>query len=257
MTPPLPADPPAEPVPSSSVDAQSVTCAATESDRLPPVAAIAWPVSYRIVSSRFPPTGLFDRVARPEDLDAVYALEATTNPRLRQERDAISLVPKARRVVGPGTTPVMSAFAHPNPDGSRFAPPGVGVYYAAHERETAIEETVFHRERFLAYTAEPACTVEMRCYVARLAGDLHDLRGGYVAVHDPVSYAVSQALSTRLRDAGSNGMVYDSVRRPGGTCAAAFYPDLVGPCTQQAHLFYDWDGARISRVVVADLVYLR
>jgi hypothetical protein len=227
-----------------------------ELSALPPTRAIDWQ-AFRIVPSRFPPTGLFDRVARPEDLDAVYALESMTNPRLRQEMDALSFVPRERRVSGPGTTPVMSAFAHPNPEGSRFARPNVGVYYAARERETAIEETVFHRERFLAATKEPSCTVEMRAYVARVRGELHDLRGGFPEAHDPDSYAASQALSQILRANGSDGVVYDSVRRPGGECLAAFYPDLVGTCMQQAHLFYDWDGARIARVVVADLVYLR
>ena len=46
-----------------------------------------------------------------EDIDAVMAIESLTNPRLRDEMGALSLVPADRRVSGPGTTPIMAAFA--------------------------------------------------------------------------------------------------------------------------------------------------
>lgn len=212
---------------------------------------LAWRPSYRIVSSRFPPVGVFDAVADEEDLDALHALEGMTNPRLREQLGRIELVPRARRVAGPGTTPVMAAFTHPNPDGSRFSPGSYGVYYAARERDTAIAETVYHRERFLAHTAEPPCDLQMRCYHADVAGELHDIRGGWPALHDPDSYATSQKTAVRLRDAGSDGIAYDSVRRSGGQCVAAFYPDLVAPARQGEHLYYHWNGARIAHVVVA------
>jgi RES domain len=46
---------------------------------------------------------------------------------------------------------------------------------------------------------------------------------------DPaIGYPAGQALARRLRaEVGSNGIVYPSVRRQGGTCLAAFRPDLV------------------------------
>ena len=217
----------------------------------PPRRALAWRPSYRIVSSRFPPVGLFDAIADPDDLDALYALEAITNPRLRQQLGRIDLVPQARRIAGPGTTPVMAAFTHFNPEGSRFSPGSYGVYYAAHDRDTSISETIFHRERFLSHTTEPPCTLQMRCYLADVAGDLHDVRGGWPELHDPDSYVASQRFAAELRDAGSDGIAFDSVRHRGGECVAAFYPDLVAPARQGEHLYYHWDGARIAHVVVA------
>ncbi|HWU75664.1 MAG TPA: RES domain-containing protein, partial [Rhodanobacter sp.] len=60
---------------------------------LPPVKRIRWNQAYRIVPSRFPPVGLFDRIADPADLDAVFAIEAMTNPRLREEAGALALIP--------------------------------------------------------------------------------------------------------------------------------------------------------------------
>lgn len=216
---------------------------------LPPVKRLRWSHAYRIVPSRFPPVGVFDRIAASTDLEAVFAIEALTNPRLREEIGALRLVPKARRLSGPGATPVMAAFTHINPEGSRFSDGGWGVFYAARTMITAVEETVYHRERFLAATAEPACDIEMRCYRTSLDCKLHDLRGGWPAAHDPRSYTASVVLARELRGAGSNGIVYDSVRHAGGECIAAFYPDVVAPCVQAQHLVYRWDGTRVVQVL--------
>jgi RES domain-containing protein len=216
---------------------------------IPPLKRIRWSQAYRIVPSRFPPVGVFDRIADPADLDAVFAIEALTNPRLREEANTLKLVPKDRRISGPGSTPVMAAFTHLNPEGSRFSDGSWGVFYAAHSVATAVEETVYHRELFLAATAEPACDIEMRCYRTSITGRLHDLRGDWLDVHDPDSYAASMALAKRLRKAGSNGVVYDSVRHAGGECVAVFYPDLIAPCVQSEHLIYRWDGQRIAMVL--------
>jgi hypothetical protein len=81
---------------------------------------IDWPDTVRIIPSRYPSIGPFDRVSRAEDLEALYQLEARTNPRVRQDWGELDLVRPEDRLTGPGTTPIMAAFTHPNPDGSRF-----------------------------------------------------------------------------------------------------------------------------------------
>lgn len=218
----------------------------------PPLAAVVWRPSHRIVPSIFPPRGLFDAVADPADLDAVFALEALTNDRLREQLGHLRRIPPERRVSGPGTTPVMSAFTHVHPDGGRFSTAKFGAYYAARELPTAIAETVYHRERFLRASKEPPIDLQMRSYLGNIRADLHDVRGGdWPRLHDPHSYAISQAFATRLRDKGSEGIVFDSVRKPGGQCVALFYPDLIGPVKQGPHLLYRWDGARIEAFIQA------
>lgn len=218
----------------------------------PPLAAVVWRPSHRIVPSIFPPRGLFDAVADPADLDAVFALEALTNDRLREQLGHLRRIPPERRVSGPGTTPVMSAFTHVHPDGGRFSTAKFGAYYAARELPTAIAETVYHRERFLRASNEPPIDLQMRSYQGNVRADLHDVRGGdWPRLHDPHSYAISQAFATRLRDKGSEGIVFDSVRKPGGQCVALFYPDLIGPVKQGPHLLYRWDGGRIEAFVKA------
>lgn len=219
----------------------------------PPLARVRWKPCWRLVASRFPPTGLFDRVSAPEDLDAVYAVESLTNDRLRQEAGELSLVPPAERVSGPGTTPIMAAFTHLNPVGSRFTDGSYGVYYAARSLATAIAETRYHRARFLAATQQPPVETDMRAYASNIDARLHDIRGGKgvtAAVYDPdpARYGAGQALARTLRDSGSNGLVYDSVRDPGGQCVAVFRPRVLSPVTQGPHFCYVWDGAAISAI---------
>src|SRR5690606_27761865 len=113
-----------------------------------PIAELGWRPGYRIVPSRFPPVGLFDAVADPADLEAVFQIEAMTNDRLRDEVGDISLVPPEDRVSGPGTTPVMAAFTHLNPNGDRFTDGSYGVFYASATIETAVAETSHHRVGF-------------------------------------------------------------------------------------------------------------
>ncbi|MEO7052371.1 MAG: RES family NAD+ phosphorylase [Rhodanobacter sp.] len=215
----------------------------------PPLKRIRWTQAYRIVPSRFPTVGVYDRVADPADLDAVFALEAMTNPRLRDEAGALHQVPRERRLSGPGSTPVMAAFTHLHPEGSRFSDGSWGVFYAGHSVATAVEETAYHRERFLAATSEPACEIQMRCYRTQLDSRLHDIRGGWPAAHDPASYVASVALARELRAGGSNGIAFDSARHAGGECFAAFYPDVVAPCVQAQHLIYRWNGRHIAQVL--------
>ncbi|MFY2762608.1 RES family NAD+ phosphorylase [Arenimonas sp. MALMAid1274] len=207
---------------------------------------VRWPEAWRIVPSRFPPRGVFDRIASPDDLEALYAIEAMTNARLRQELGQLDLVPRERRISGPGTQPVMAAFTHLNPDGSRFSDGSYGVFYAARTLDTAIAETMYHRGRFMAATREPAMKLDMRCYRTSIEGRLHDLRKGWAAMLRPDDYRAPQALARELRAAGSDGVVYPSVRHAGGECVGVFFPDLVKPCVQAQHLIYSWDGERMQ-----------
>lgn len=212
------------------------------------MARIRWAPSYRLVPSRFPPVGLFDRVVRPEDLEIVFAAEALTNDRLRDEAGELRLVPPDERISGPGTTPIMAAFTHLNPEGSRFSDGTYGVYYAAKDMATAIAESAFHRARFLARTHEDAGEVDMRSYLAEIRADLVDLRGygrKKPDIMSPDSYVASQTFGRARRKDGANGIVYESVRREGGHCVAAFRPKLITSCKQGPHICFVWDGEAI------------
>ncbi len=217
----------------------------------PPLAHIRWTPCWRIIPSRFPPIDLFERVADPADLEAVIEIESMTNPRLREEIGELHLVAEADRVSGPGSSYIMAAFTHLNPEGSRFSDGSWGVYYAARDLDTAIAETIHHREYFMQATGEPPMELDMRVILADLEGELHDIRSPGNAppeLLDPEDYAPAQTLGRVLREAGSWGVIYCSVRRKGGENAVIFRPPVLSNCRQERHLCYVWDGQRISHV---------
>ena len=215
------------------------------------VTHVHWPSCYRVVPSRFPPIQLFERVASAADLEAVFAIEALTNDRIRNEIGELRLVAPEDRVTGAGAGYIMAPFTHVSPVGGRFTDGSFGAYYTARDLPTAIDETVYHRERFLRATAEGPIELEMRVLRARLKADLHDLRGvreRHPDIYDPVDYSASQALARRVRAVGSMGITYTSVRREGGECAAVLRPRALSRCQQTQHLGYLWDGERITTV---------
>lgn len=219
--------------------------------------AVRWQPCFRIIPARFPPIDLFERVAEPADLEAVLYVESLTNDRLRAEVGDLDLLPREDWIVGPGSGYIMAAFTHVAPVGGRFSDGTFGAYYAAADLATAVAETVYHRERFMAFTRERAAQLDMRVLRADLDGELHDLRsasGEFAAVYHPSDYSASQAIARTLRAARSWGVLYDSVRNPGGECVAVFRPTVLSRCRQAEHLAYLWDGTRIAHVIKKTLL---
>ena len=216
-----------------------------------PVRTLAWKPAWRVIPSRYPAVGLFERVSGPEDFEALYALEALTNDRVRDEVGAISLVPEEERLFGPGSTCIMAAFTHLNPLGSRFSAGDYGVFYCARTRDTAIAETRYHAARFMTATAEPPMRLPMRLLSVEAQGRVADLRAASRAeprIVDPDDYGHAQALGRKLRADGALGVLYPSVRDPGGECLGAFRTVLLRHCLHAAYLEYDWNGQAIDAV---------
>lgn len=217
----------------------------------PELRRVRWAEACRIVPTRHPTVYLYDRVADAADFDALYALEALTNERLRDEAGEVERVPREDRVFGPGSGPIMAAFTHVNPLGSRFSAGAYGVFYAARERATAVAETRHHHARFLAATGEGPLHLPMRLYTVAIDARLHDLRPpGAVAdaVYDTADYGAARALAATLHAAGSHGVVYRSVRHAGGQCAGLFRPRGASSCHAKAVLLYAWNGHEFTDV---------
>jgi hypothetical protein len=142
---------------------------------------------------------------------------------------------------------VMAAFCHPRPTGGRFNGPERGAWYAGKDLETAHAEVVYHRTVELAEVGVFETRVQMRLYLASFDAQFHDVRGPapeFVPLHDRLNYAASQALARELLASGSNGVVYQSVRRNGSECLACFRPRLVRNVRPDAHFEYRWEGTR-------------
>lgn len=218
----------------------------------PPIRRVVWSRATRIIASRYPPIDLYERVSPdPAVWDALIAAEQLVNPHIRDEIGEIWLVPLEERVSGPGASYVMASFTHLNPKGSRFSDGSYGVYYAGREFETALKETIHHFERFANDSDNGPRYEDMRVLVGRIGSRFHDVAGlpasRRTKVLDPGSYGDSQRFGATMREGGSNGLLYPSLRNPGGSCVAAFRPKVVGFPVQTRHLKYYWDGKRVAR----------
>lgn len=208
---------------------------------------IAWTKTYRIIRSIYPPIDLFEDIADPRDWEALAAVEAKTNPRLRNEIGDLGKVPADRRVSGPGASLVMAPFVHCSPlRPGRFSDGSYGLYFAGDSETVALAETIHHHSRFMAATDEAAgWTSDFRMLIGSLDLDLHDVNDVPDARH-PTDYLPSQKLGAGLREAGSHGVTWKSVRLPGGQCVGIFWPDLIPIPVQGAHFSYHWDGSRVN-----------
>ena len=200
----------------------------------------------RIIPSRFPPISLFEDVLDQSEFEIAYEIEAMTNDRVRDEIGDITRVPQEDRLFGPGASPVMAAFTHTGRP-SRFSDGQFGVYYAADSLHTAIQETVYHRERFLAASNEPDMEITMRVYTNQAVKPLLDLRpDAYSQLRNPnpESYPHCQTMGAFWRAQGHHGLLYPSARDPDGLCVGIFRPNAVTPVTQGVHLRYVWSGRK-------------
>ncbi len=211
----------------------------------PQAAPVRWRSAPRLIPSRFPTVGLFDRVASRADLDAVFELEGWTNDRISAELGLLQTLPKEEWVAGtPMASVVMAAFCHPRAGGSRFSDSTRGAWYAARTIDTALAESIYHRTREIAEVGGYETRVQLRVYLADFSARFHDIRAarGAAALYDPVDYTASQRFARGLLDAGSPGVVYRSVRDPEGECLACFRPALVKNVRVGGHYEFRWDG---------------
>lgn len=207
---------------------------------------VRWAKAYRIISSIFPPIDLFEDTSDPEDWELLASLEAKSNPRIIEVIGQLSLVPPERRVSGPGASYVMAPFTHVSPNWTgRFHDGAFGAYYAANRAETALAETMHHRsEIYRASSEAPGWFSQYRELIGKVDHSFHDLaaREDYMDCLDSNDYTASQTLACDLRQNGSSGIVYPSVRHDGGLCIAAFWPDIIGIPQQARHFAYHFNG---------------
>ncbi|MBB3458791.1 hypothetical protein FHT86_007117 [Rhizobium sp. BK313] len=210
---------------------------------------IAWPKTYRIIRSIYPPIDLFEDIADPRDWEALAAVEAKTNPRIRYEIGDIGKVPASRRVGGPGASLVMAPFVHCSMDRpGRFTDGNYGIYYAGDTEEVALAETIHHHEHFMRATKEnEGWTSDFRVLIGSIDRVLHDVSSVPDVLH-PTDYGPSQREGRGLRDGGSDGLTWNSVRMDGGKCIGVFWPNVVTIPVQGRHYGYHWNGKRVDFV---------
>lgn len=215
-----------------------------------PKRRIRWGKAYRIISSIFPPINLFEDTSDPADWDKLASLESKSNPRVNETIGQLSLVPPKRRVSGSGASYVMAPFTHVSPNwAGRFHDGSYGVYYASKSIKTALLETMYHRSEIYRASGEaPGWFSQYRELIGKIDHSFHEIKDTVEnSIYlDPNNYDDSQALAKQLKVQGSSGIVYPSVRHDGGTCLAAFWPDVIGIPRQGRHFAYHFNGDYID-----------
>jgi len=218
----------------------------------PPRRRIRVGTTHRLIPSRFPVTGILDTIAAPGDLAAIIELEGWTNDRLLAELGLLTRIPQSEWVVGPPhASVVMAAFCHPSRDGSRFNDATWGAWYAAFSLATAHAEAAYHRRREFEEVGRTPMPVQVREYRAAFDARFHDVRPArrFPRFHRPDDYRASQRLGRTLREAGADGIVYESVRNPGADCLVAFRPKIVLRVRQGHHFEYRWRTGRTAPTI--------
>jgi hypothetical protein len=213
---------------------------------------IVWRRTCRLVPSRYPPVGLFDRIASPDDLTAIIELEGWTNDRVSGELGLLTNIARGEWVLGrPMATVVMAPFCHLAEGGGRFSVRDRGAWYAGRSFDTALAESIYHRTKELEEVGAYETRVEVRLYHADFSAAFHDVRGPdrrFARFHDPDDYEPSQEFGQELFEAGSNGVLYRSIRHPGGECLVCYRPRVVLNVRAAAHYEYKWEGSPTPRV---------
>ena len=203
--------------------------------------------AYRLVNSKFPPIALFDDVADAEEFEALYQIQALTNPRLGNEVGRIELIVRREIPFGiVGCSYAIAPFTHVNPAGSRFSAGDFGVLYLAATIETALAEVRHHQNQY--WSGVRGLNYErfvFRALACSFAGDsMKDATSVPMSdpIYDPDDYSHAQRLGGELKKAGCPGLRYLSVRAEGDHCWALLTPRPVSSIVQASHYEMVWNG---------------
>lgn len=195
--------------------------------------------THRLIPSKYSPAGTVfaDLAEEGEDefVRDLVSLDAATNTRLKADEGLLPGISVHELVYGVSYSRIVNAaFTHASPLGGRFNTSQRGAWYAAAERETSMAEVAFHRLRQfeeISWNEEEKSTFDD--YLADFHADFESLEASRAFAEFlkpgpiPDCYQRSQQLASELLAAGSNGILYPSVRRRGGTCLVCFRPVLV------------------------------
>ncbi|MGD8172725.1 RES family NAD+ phosphorylase [Vibrio sp. TRT 21S02] len=208
--------------------------------------------SHRLVNTKYPPIDLFESVANPEDFEILYAIQALTNPRLRDEVGDIALIDpndipyQCER----GRSYAVGPFTHINPNGGRFNDGFFGALYVADTEQTAVQEVKHHQQKYWANVEGLAYDrfLFRSLVVTHCPNPVHLVQPNDKSILDPNHYSASQQLAKDLKKDGFQAVQYPSVRHQGGMCWALFTPKPVQDVIQGHLVEMIWNGEQIAEI---------
>ena len=194
-------------------------------------------------------------VDEEDELQALVEIEGATSARLIAEaRGIVGLAASELVHDVPHARFINASFAYARPgQPNRFNGGDRGAWYAALDVKTCLKEVGFHLTSALADAGDYNATVEYAEMFSSLAGEFFDLRRtpDHPAL-DPDKargYPIGNALAEKARAHSLNGIIYPSVRHPGGTCIVALRPAAVQSVRQGAVYRMTWTGDPSPEIV--------
>lgn len=221
--------------------------------RLPEQVLVSWPRASRLVPARYRAVECFERILDPEAAAPSELLARLSNLTASAGPGDLDLLDPGKILFGPGAGWINSSFITPRP--GRFSSFQRGAFYLADELTTSLAEVRTHIEQ--TYRREgvtAALELEYRALLVRMEGRFADIRAKvkarapWSAIYAPDSWTAAQTLGNRLRDAGYPGLVYGSLRNPGGACAAVFDPNTLRACRHDTYLTFRWNGQEVFQI---------
>jgi RES domain-containing protein len=216
-----------------------------------PVARVAFERTVRLVATaRLRDPVLLELVgaAYQEDLAEI---DGATSGRLETQQRGSAKLQRGELVTGlPHAAFINAAFSYWRPrELNRFNGPDRGAWYSALDVATTRSEVAFHVTRELDRVSDYNAVVDYAEMFASFAGEFVDLRDvdprpDCLDPDPAVGYPAGNTVADAARRAGQNGIVYPSVRHPGGTCLVALWPTAVQSVTQGRVLRAAWTGGR-------------
>jgi hypothetical protein len=209
---------------------------------------------HRLINSKYPTIDIFDDISSPEDFEALYTLQAKSNPRLRLLDGhaggiSASEVPLGDQQVHSAIAP----FVHIPVTPSRFSAGGYGVLYGASSVTCGLKEVGHHIQKHLNSVEGIAFdNIQLREYVFKYNSPLEDVTAND-EYHLPDDYTKPQAFGASFRQKARKdvesglkpshtlGLLFNSVRSQGDKCVALFSPRFISDMGQSRHysMMYD------------------
>lgn len=186
--------------------------------------------------------------------DSLEQLESVTSGRVIAQQKGVPGIAPSAFAAGYGYTYVNAAIAYTRLDGNRFNPRDWGAWYCGFDVETSLAEVSYHLTRAIRAAGDDFDNTTS--YVELLAdfdAEFVDIRNvepvpACLDADVAIGYPNGQALASEARQAGLNGIVYPSVRSPGGTCLAAFWPGLLQNFQQGQIWTLKWEGSPTPQI---------
>lgn len=216
-----------------------------------PIRRITVERTVRLVATARLRDPVLQRLVSAEKIDELAEIEGASSGRIAAHERGTDGLAAEELVFGvPHANFINAAFSYWRPrELNRFNGPGRGAWYSAMKVDTCAAEVGFHMTRELERTRWLVAKVDYAELFASFAGEFLDLTGAeagarFLHPDTAIGYPAGNAIADAALRRGVNGVLYPSVRDPGGICLVALRPQAVQSVAQGRVLRFVWNDDR-------------